>query len=95
VIDVKTAVRKASAFLQEVLQEDRIEDIRLEEVELIEVPSGPPIWSVTLSFLRGRLGKKGRPAPWFQALPGTDREAKVVRIKSDGSVIGMKQWVTL
>jgi hypothetical protein len=93
-IDFKAAVRKAMDFLKVALEDESVRDIRLEEIELLENPAGPPVWSVTLSFLRdSERDQDSGPSIWYRALPGTDREAKVVRIKNDGEIIGMRQWV--
>lgn len=95
-IDVKTAVRSAAQFVADIFKDEDVRDIRLEEVELEEAASGPPAWRVTLSFLRSRPTPER--LPWSPAMekfmgPGPMREVKVVRVRDNGEVVGMKQWL--
>lgn len=46
-IDVKTAVKSATAYLKEIYSDFQVKDIRLEEVEMDQPGT---YWLVTLSF---------------------------------------------
>jgi hypothetical protein len=87
-IDVKEAVKSATAFLQQLAPEVEMRNIQLEEVELSDDGS---IWFITLGY--------DRPVPVGQAMrrgsrgvaPFTERVYKIIRVRaSDGKALSMK-----
>ena len=52
-IDVKKAVRTSLDYIRELYEnQEQLQDLRLEEVELVEDDGKEPFWLVTLSFER-------------------------------------------
>ena len=49
-VSIKGAVQNAEGFARAVFPQDRLSDLRLEEVETGEV-DGQPVWQITLSML--------------------------------------------
>ncbi len=86
-IDVKSAVSRAKAFVQDLFAEEGLSNLGLEEIERDD-PAG--VWRVTVGFSR----------PWntvkdaLSALSGTavqKRAYRVVLIKDSGEVVSVKR----
>ena len=82
---VQEAVKQAKAYLPELFFDavDKIEDIRLEEVELSEDEKS---WAVTFSFVPAN-----QPTPSLMSMLAATRRYKTIRIRStDGQFIGVR-----
>jgi hypothetical protein len=81
-IDVKTAVRNALSFMDDLYDEVDVQHARLEEVELSE---DDRYWYVTISI-------GARPSSAFEAVSQVkDRDFKVVKVGAeDGKVDSMR-----
>jgi hypothetical protein len=87
-VDIKAAVKSATAFATDSLGEKRTRNIRLEEVESSTV-KGRPVWLITLSSTRAPLSALDEYASVLGA--DTGREYKVFTVeKSTGNVLSMK-----
>ena len=78
-MDVRSAVQKARAYLEELFQGEEITDIGLEEVVFDEAADE---WSVTIGFARPWDKEKGN----FVLSEGPTRSYKVIRIDDDGNI---------
>ena len=82
-MEVKLAVEKAKAFVNELFSNEQIRNLGLEEVEFNESEHA---WLITLGFTR----------PWDQANFASKlgmlepRTYKIIRISDDGSVVSVK-----
>jgi len=85
-IEVKEAVARALEFLGDIYANEKLKDVRLEEVERDD---RAPYWFVTLSYL-----KESTPSNVAAAISGSSgREYKVIKLNSEnGEVVSMKIW---
>ena len=94
-MEVKDAVVRAKAYVEELFAGEGVVDIRLEEVEHDEAQGA---WSITLGFLRRAEAEPTRVDPFstglsaaLRAIAVQTRSYRVVRIReSDGAVLSVK-----
>jgi|SRR5208283_432259 len=87
-VDIKAAVKNATAFATDSLGAQRTRNIRLEEVESSTV-KGRPVWLITLSSARAPVTRLDEYASILGADAG--REYKVFTVdKNTGEVLSMK-----
>jgi hypothetical protein len=91
-MDVKSAVSEAKKWLADVMAEERIANIRLEEVEFDDSEES---WLITLGFFRPmhKSGKRGLVPDFSDVVnPHMGRVYRVIKVKEpDGKVISMKR----
>lgn len=75
-MEVKDAVIKARAYIQEIYSDENVSDIRLEEVEYVDHENA---WNVTLSF--------SRPAVGLQQIVGAPRDYKTIVIDTPSNKV--------
>ena len=87
-IDVKQAIRAAAAFVAEIFSDEKLLDVRFEEVELTE---DEKTWLITLSLLRKQKATTGLADAWSDAGGRMEREYKILAVESEtGRVRSMK-----
>lgn len=87
-IDVKQAIRAAADFVAETLSDEKLLDVRLEEVELTE---NEETWFITLSFLRRQKATTGLAEACSEPVGRMEREYKILAVDSErGRVRSMK-----
>lgn len=86
-LDFKDAVKRAKAYVAEIMQDESPMHIGLEEIEYDEAAG---IWNVTIGFERPAV----RAHPTFSELLGQNqqrRDYRVVRVRAtDGVVMSMR-----
>ena len=95
-MEVKDAVAKAKAYVEELFAGEGVVDVRLEEVEHDEAQGA---WNITLGFLRRAEAEAERLDPFttglsaaLRAIATQTRSYRVVRIReNDGAVLSVKR----
>ena len=88
-VTIREAVQNAEAFARTLLPQDRLSDLRLEEVEAGEL-EGQPVWQITLSMPARDIPPASVPAMSVLVSPSA-REYKTFPVhKVTGEVLGMK-----
>ena len=81
------AVKKAKKYILLLFEDEGIDRLGLEELEF----SGEDgIWEVTIGFRRHWDSRPPPPRFTLPSSPGEDRIYKLVRIRDDGTIIGVK-----
>ena len=94
-MEVRDAVAKAKAYVEELFTDEGVVDVRLEEVEHDEAQGA---WNITLGFLRRAAAEPARLDPFatglsaaLRAIAMQTRSYRVVRVReSDGVVLSVK-----